>query len=186
MPDFERAAHAHDVEAVIACFANDIVIRSPVTQRTRFAGIEQASDLFRRVMSVISDIEFYETIGEGEKSQVIFWRGRVGSQYLEEANLLRLDDDGRIAEMTVFMRPIPGLLALATGLAASLAGRRHPIRGQLVRMLLGTLSALHRWGEPAVIALTGAGIPVSRAERIPKLSKRGSASVDSRTEGGSP
>lgn len=165
MLEFERAAHAHDADAVIACFANDIVIRSPVTQRIRFAGIEQASELFRCVMSVISDIEFYETIGEGEKSQVIFWRGRVGKHYLEEANLLRLGEDGRIEEMTVFMRPIPGLLALATGLAAELASRRHPIRGRLARMLLGTVSALYRWGEPAVIALTGAGVRVSKAEQ---------------------
>ena len=165
MREFESAAHAHDVDGVIACFANDIVIRSPVTQRIRFAGIEQASELFRCVMNVISDIEFYETIGEGEKSQVIFWRGRVGNHYLEEANLLRLGDDGRITEMTVFMRPIPGLMALATGLAAALATRRHPIRGRLARILLGTVSALYRWGEPSVIALTGAGIPVSKAEQ---------------------
>lgn len=172
MLDLERAAHAHDVDAVIACFANDILIRSPITQRIRFAGIERASDLFRRVMSLISDIEFYETIGEGEKSQVIFWRGRVGRHYLEEANLLRLDDDGRITEMTVFMRPIPGLLTLAAGLAASLAGRRHRIGGYLVRAMLGTLAAIYRWGEPMVVALAGAGVPVPRYEQRPRVPRR--------------
>jgi len=44
---FMSAQERHDVEAVIACFAPDIVIRSPITQRVRFEGVEQASDLFR-------------------------------------------------------------------------------------------------------------------------------------------
>jgi len=180
MRELELAAHAHDADAVIACFANDIVIRSPVTQRIRFADIEQANDLFRRVLQVISDIEFYETVEEGEATQVIFWRGRVGRQYLEEANLLRLDDDGRIREMTVFMRPIPGLLALAVGLAASLACRRHPIRGLAVRATLGLLAAVYRAGEPLVTALAGAGVPVPAEEQRP-AGTRGNADTSPAT-----
>ena len=157
MKPLEVASHNHDVEAVIGCFSSDIVIRSPITQRIRFEGIEQASDLFRRLFKIIRDIRFYETIGEGQQSQVIFWRGRVGRQYLEEANLLRLDEDGRIKEMTVFMRPVPGLLALAVGLASSLAGRKHFLRGLAVRMMLGPIATLFAIGEPLVVALTEAG-----------------------------
>lgn len=165
MKELEAAAHAHDVEAVIACFADDIVVRSPITQRIRFEGIDQARDLFRRVFTVISDIRFYETVGEGTATQVIFWKGRVGGQYLEEANLLRLDDDGRIREMTVFMRPAPGLLALAAGLASSLAGRHGRVRAALVRVALGLLAGALRLGEPAILRLTGAGVPVPEVER---------------------
>jgi len=160
MKEFEVATHNHDVEAVIACLSSEIVIRSPITQRVRFEGIEQASDLFRRVFKIISDIRFYETIGEGQQSQVIFWRGRVGRQYLEEANLLRLDDDGRIKEMTVFMRPVPGLLALTVELGSSLAGRRHFLRGLAVRAMLGPMARLFAIGEPLIVALTEAGVPV--------------------------
>jgi hypothetical protein len=167
MYDLQIAAQDHDVEAVIACLADDIVVRSPITQRIRFEGIDQASDLFRRVFDVISDIRFYETVGEGHQTQVIFWKGRVGSRYLEEANLLRLNDDGRIREMTVFMRPAPGLLALAAELASSLAGRHGRIRAFLVRVALGTLAALLRIGEPLILRLTGAGVPVPAAEQRP-------------------
>jgi hypothetical protein len=67
----ELAAHDHDVEAVIACFADDIIMRSPIRQSIRFEGIEQASDLFRRVFEVISEFRFYETVGEGEPTQVL-------------------------------------------------------------------------------------------------------------------
>ena len=158
MQALEAAAQDHDVEAVIECFADSIVVRSPITQRIRFVGIEQVSDLFRRVFDIVSDIRFYETVGEGEATQVIFWRGRVGRHYLEEANLLRLDESGDIAEMTVFMRPIPGVMALAVPLAASLAGRRGRVRALLVRLMLGPIAALYRAGEPAVIALAAVGV----------------------------
>lgn len=165
MDALQAAAHAHDVDAVIACFADDIIVRSPITQRIRFEGIEQASDLFRRVFDVISDIRFYETVGEGTPTQVIFWKGRVAGQYLEEANLLRLDADGRIREMTVFMRPAPGLLALAAALASSLASRHGRLRSVLVRAALGTLATILRVGEPLILRLTGAGVPVPSQEQ---------------------
>jgi len=161
---FMSAQERHDVEAVIACFAPDIVIRSPITQRVRFEGVEQASDLFRLVFRVIRDIRFYETIGDG-RSQVVFWRGRVGRNYIEEANLLRFDERGLVKEMTVFMRPVPGLLALAVELASSMAGRRSSLRGVVVRLMLGPMATIFRLGEPTIIALTAAGVPVPERER---------------------
>jgi hypothetical protein len=118
------------------------------------------SDLFERIFNGISDIKFFETIGEGTNNQVIFWQGRVGSEYLEEANLIRLDDQGRIREMTVFMRPIPGLLALASVLAPSLATRHGPVRACGVRSVLWLFYAVYRTAEPLVIRVTGAGVPV--------------------------
>lgn len=160
---FISAQERHDVEAVIACFAPDIVIRSPITQRVRFEGLEQASDLFRRVFRAISDIRVYEIIGEGH-NRVVFWRGRVGQNYLEEANLLRFDERGRVKEMTVFMRPLPGLLALAVELASSLAGRRSFLRGLVVRMMLSPMATIFRLGEPAITVLVAAGIPVPERE----------------------
>jgi SnoaL-like domain len=161
---FVSATERHDVEPVIACFAPGIIIRSPITQRIRFEGIEQASDLFRRVFCIISGTRVYETIGEGS-SQVVFWRARVGRNYLEEANLLRFDENGLVKEMTVFMRPVPGLLALAVELASSLSGSRSFLRGLAVRLLLGSMATIYRLCEPAIVALTAAEVPVSERER---------------------
>jgi SnoaL-like domain len=158
MEKLKQAAELHDCEAVIALFADDIVIRSPITTLIRFEGIEQAGDLFRRVFDVIEDIRFYETVGEGLPTQVIFWHGRVGGHYLEEANLLRLNDTGQIAEMTVFMRALPGLLALAERLAASLAGRKNKWRYVVVRLMLGFVGKLYRSNEAFVVGLTKAGV----------------------------
>jgi hypothetical protein len=165
MQALEVAVHAHDVEGVIACLAPDIVIRSPITQRIRFVGLDQASDLFRRVFKIVSNVRIYETVGDGEATQVIFWRGRVGRHYLEEANLLRLDEVGRIREMTVFMRPIPGLLALAEQLAASLASRHSVMRKLILSIMVSSIGTIYRLGEPTVVALAGAGVPNGDAAR---------------------
>jgi hypothetical protein len=159
------AAEAHDVDAVIACLAQDIVIRSPITQRIRFSGLEQAADLMRRVFDLVGEIRFYETVGEGERTQVIFWRGRIGGAYLEEANLLRIDADDRIGEMTVFMRPLPGLLALAATLGPSLARRRGRTRALLLKAMLAPLAAAYAAGEPLAVRLSRAGVEVPATER---------------------
>ena len=169
MKALEQAAEGHDVEGVIACFAPDIIIRSPITQRIRFSGIEQASDLFRRVFDLVSEIRFYETVGEGSTTQVIFWRGRVGRHYLEEANLLHLDGHGQIREMTVFMRPVPGVLALAARLASSLATRRGRLRAIAVRMALGSIASVYTAAEPTIVRLVGAGVHVPLSEWRPDL-----------------
>jgi hypothetical protein len=96
---------------------------------------------------------------------VVFWRGRVGRNYLEEANLLRFDETGHVKGMTVFMRPVPGLLMLGKELASSLSGRRSYLRGLAVRLLLSSIATIYRLGEPAIIALAAAGVPVSERER---------------------
>jgi SnoaL-like domain len=157
-----RAAEAHDCEAVIALFADDIIIRSPITTLIRFEGIDQARDLFRRVFDIIEDIRFYEMVGDGQ-TQVIFWQGRIKPHhYLEEANLLRINKDGKISEMTVFMRAVPGLLALAEQLASSFAGRKGRARQFIVRLLLGFVGVLYRRNEALVVKLTQAGEPVDQ------------------------
>jgi hypothetical protein len=84
---------------------------------------------------------------------------------LEEANLLRLDEVGRIREMTVFMRPIPGLLALAEQLAASLASRHSVMRKLILSIMVSSIGTIYRLGEPTVVALAGAGVPNGDAAR---------------------
>jgi hypothetical protein len=152
------AAEEHDPKALIALLAGTVIVRSPITDRIRFEGIDQACDLFERVFDSIHDIQFYEVVGAGTSTQVIFWRGTVAGCPLEEANLLQLNDQGRIAEMTVFMRPIPGLLQLVAELAPSLAGRHGRVRAVLVRSQLRLFSWLYRAAEPLVLSIARAGV----------------------------
>lgn len=153
------AGETHDPTAMVALLSQDVVVRSPITQRIRFEGIDQAADLFRRVFGIIRDIRFYLVVGEGADTQVIFWQGRVDGVYLEEANLIRMNERGEICEMTVFMRAVPGLLQLTSRIAPSLASRSSRPRAVLLRAQLAALSRVYRLAEPLVLRLSGAGVP---------------------------
>lgn len=158
------AVEAQDSAGVVALLAPDVILRSPITTRIRFEGVEQVGQVLEQVFKLLSDVKFYETIGEGTPNQVIFWRGRLGRHYLEEANLLRLDGQGRIREMTVFMRPLPGLLTFTATLAPSLARRRGWIRAAIIWPALAGIAAVYRLGEPLAAFLMGAGVPTSGEE----------------------
>jgi hypothetical protein len=160
-----EAGETHDPHAMVALLSNDVIIRSPISQRIRFEGIDQAADLFVRVFKAIDSIDFYEVVGGGTATQVIFWRGIVGGTYLEEANLLRINGDGLIAEMTVFMRAVPGLLQLLAALAPSLASRHSKRKAMFLRAQLKVLANVYRAAEPMVLSMAKAGVPVITANR---------------------
>jgi hypothetical protein len=155
-----EAGHSHDRLAMIDLFADDIIVRSPITQIIRFEGIDQARDLFLHVFDYIADIKFYKVIGQGSDEQVIFWRGLAGKTYLEEANLIKMNDKGQICEMTVFMRAIPGLMTFAAGIAPALARKHGLLRWLIVSVALKTVALLYNSAEPLVIKIAGVGVRV--------------------------
>jgi hypothetical protein len=153
-----KAAETHDHEMMIGLLADDIIVRSPITTLIRFEGIDQARELFTHVFSIISDIRFYDVVGTGDAKQVVFWRGRVGDIYLEEANLLKINDRGQIVEMTVFMRALPGLIDFASRITPALAHKHGKMRKWFIRMQLALLSLIYRSAEPMVVSMTKAGV----------------------------
>ena len=58
-------------------------------------------------------------IADGPDRALVF-RARIGDRQLEGLDLLRLDDNGAIAELTVMVRPVQGVLALAEAMKAKL------------------------------------------------------------------
>ena len=160
------AGEALDCEAFLATLSPSIIVRSPITQRIRFKGIDQVRHLFENVFTVIHGIQIYEHLGAGGPNQVIFWRGTVGrSTYLEEANLLKLDDQGRVCEMTVFMRAVPGLLELAAQLVPRLAARRGRWRSVVTGSLLRIFAAMYKANEGPIVRLSGVGTCVPDVPR---------------------
>jgi hypothetical protein len=154
------AVEANDAQALNALFAPDIVVRSPITQLVCFEGADQVSDLFVRIFAFLNNIRMYEVVGQSTATQVIFWRGKVGQTYLEEANLIKMNEQGQISEMTVFMRAIPGLLVLLSKIAPSLASRHGWFRALFIRFQLVVLAMVFRAAEPMVIRLSKAGVAI--------------------------
>jgi limonene-1,2-epoxide hydrolase len=118
--EFRAAVEAKDMDAAVALLAEDVVFHSPVVFRP-YHGREAVGTILRAVVEVFEDFEYQREIADGADRALVF-RARIGDRQLEGLDLLRLGADGSIAEFTVMIRPLQGVLALAEAMKAKLAG----------------------------------------------------------------
>jgi hypothetical protein len=105
---FRRAAEAKDVE-----------LHSPVLFRG-FEGREAASMILTHVAATLENLTYVdEAVGE-DNTVVLRFKANVGDLELEGIDYLTLDEDGRVADITVFMRPMRALTAFNTQMAERL------------------------------------------------------------------
>jgi hypothetical protein len=111
----DREALAGAVEATLA---EEIVFNSPVVFRP-YQGREAVMAVLRAVFDVLEDFRYDEEFEAGDRHALIF-RARVGDREVQGLDLLGLDDDGKVSELTVMVRPMSGMLALAEAMKARL------------------------------------------------------------------
>lgn len=119
---FRAAVERADIDAASELFASEIVFHSPVTFHP-FIGRETVARLLGEVAQVFEDFRYTGQLAAGELHALIF-RAQVGGREVEGLDLLRVGADGLIAEFTVMLRPLSGLLpfAQAMGERAAAAG----------------------------------------------------------------
>lgn len=108
-----QALQAADADAMLAALTDDVTLRVAVHDEP-FAGHAAASFVLRAVLAgALHDIEITEAFGDAP--QVIGFRARVAGHPDPADGLLlaRPDPTGRIADLTVYLRPLPALQALA-------------------------------------------------------------------------
>jgi hypothetical protein len=115
MRAFREAVEAQDLDAAIALLHDDVLFHSPFAHRP-FDGKEAASHVLRSVFEVFEDFRYTDELDGDEASGLVF-RARVGDKQLQGLDLIRTDDDGRIVEFTVMVRPANGLMALGQAMA---------------------------------------------------------------------
>lgn len=152
------AMEAGDIEGVMATTAPDVVLRSPITDKFQFRGHAELRELMEVVLETVADIRYYEEIGD-DRTRAVFYRARVGSQPVDEACLIRLDDQARITEFTIWYRPLPGLASVAAGLAPRLTRRHSRARAAVVAAGTGLIALLAVRGEPPLLRLVRPGRP---------------------------
>jgi hypothetical protein len=149
---FRAAFMSADLDALIDTMAPDVELRSPITLGYRFRGREELRELMLDVLAVVRDTTYFEEVGD-ERVRALFGRSRVGAQAIEEAVLLRFDADGRVRELTLHVRPLPGLAALAAELAPRIMRRRHGQPGAAAGALMRPLVPVTRLGDRAAVRL---------------------------------
>lgn len=116
---FPAAIQARDHRALVDTLAPDVVLHSAVT-RTTFEGSETVGELYAAVIDSFEEVEVVDEFST-EGTHAFFWRGRIDGRFVEGADRLRLDEAGKVCEITVVGRPLSGLTAFLTGIGARFA-----------------------------------------------------------------
>jgi hypothetical protein len=106
---FRAAAEAKDVELMTEVLREDVVLHSPILFRG-FEGREMVGQVLTHVAATLEDLTYVDELA-GERTVCLRFKARVGDRELEGIDFLELDDDGRVAELTVFMRPLSAINA---------------------------------------------------------------------------
>jgi hypothetical protein len=106
---FRRAAEAKDLDLLTETLREDVVLHSPILFRG-FEGREMVSAVLTHVAATLEDLTYIDELHEGN-SVALRFKANVGDRELEGIDFLELDDDGRVAVLTVFMRPMSALTA---------------------------------------------------------------------------
>jgi hypothetical protein len=104
---FRVAAEAKDVELMTETLREDVVLHSPILFRG-FEGREIVGQVLTHVAATLEDLTYVDEL-VGENSVCLRFKANVGDRELEGIDFLELDEDGKVAELTVFMRPLSAL-----------------------------------------------------------------------------
>jgi hypothetical protein len=150
--EFRAAGERADLAAFLETLAPNVEVRSPISFRTRFDGLDDVAPLMRAAFDVIHDIDYFEDVGTSS-TRALFYRARIGGQPVEGVILVRLDERAKVVEMTLFFRPLPGLTALTARLTPRLAAQRGRARSLVLAAMTRPVAALTRAGDVVGVRL---------------------------------
>lgn len=115
---FRRAAEAKDLDLLSEALREDVVLHSPILFRG-FEGREIVSQVLTHVAATLEGLTYTDELVEGDTVCLRF-KAQVGDRELEGIDFLELDADGKVAELTVFMRPLSAITAFNEQMKARL------------------------------------------------------------------
>jgi hypothetical protein len=109
---FKAAAERADADAMAAALADDVVFRSPVVFRPYQGHAVVSTILVEGAFKVFEGFRYTDRF-EAALSAVLVFEARVGDREVQGVDLLRFNGEGKVCELTVIVRPMSGLVALA-------------------------------------------------------------------------
>jgi hypothetical protein len=117
---FRSAIEAHNLEDMVAAFAPDAVLHSPVSFKP-FEGREAIARLLGILLEVFEDFHYTDQLEAPDGTLGLVFRTRIGTRDVEGLDLLRFDDHAMIRELTVMVRPRSAVEALLEAVGKRLA-----------------------------------------------------------------
>jgi SnoaL-like domain len=106
---FRVAAEAKDVELMTETLREDVVLHSPILFRG-FEGRDVVGQVLTHVAATLEGLTYVDELHDGN-SVCLRFKAKVGELELEGIDYLELDDEGKVTELTVFMRPLSAINA---------------------------------------------------------------------------
>jgi hypothetical protein len=115
---FRAAAESKDFSAIDVLFTEDVTFRSPVVFK-QYEGRDAVAMLLGAVSQVFEDFRYTDHL-ETDNSAALCFSAKIDDRELEGIDLLHFDDEGRINDMAVYVRPMSGVHALAEAMQKKL------------------------------------------------------------------
>ncbi|TPQ22452.1 nuclear transport factor 2 family protein [Streptomyces sporangiiformans] len=118
MNPFRKAVEDGDHAAVVDLLAEDVVFTSPVVFKP-YAGKAITAAILGGVMRVFEDFRYVREIADADgRDLALVFEARVGDREIQGCDFLHFDEDGRIDDLVVMVRPLSAAQALQQAMAA--------------------------------------------------------------------
>ncbi|MFD9031931.1 nuclear transport factor 2 family protein [Streptomyces sp. NPDC059567] len=118
MHPFRKAVEDRDPSAVAALLADDVVFTSPVAFKP-YAGKAITAAILRGVLRVFEDFTYVREIANPDgRDHALVFTATVNGRQIQGCDFLHFDEDGRIDDFTVMVRPLSAAQALAEAMGA--------------------------------------------------------------------
>jgi hypothetical protein len=122
MPDphpFRRAAESKDLDLLRETLTEDVVLHSPILFKG-FEGREMAMVVLANVIEVFEDFRYLDEV-HGDGTVVLRFAAKVDGKFeIEGIDYLTLEEEGRVTDLTVFLRPQKAVQAFNEQMVARL------------------------------------------------------------------
>ncbi|MET7916648.1 nuclear transport factor 2 family protein [Streptomyces avermitilis] len=118
MHPFRKAVEAGDHAAIEALLAEDVVFTSPVAFNP-YPGKAITAAILRGVSRVFTDFHYVREIaGADGRDHALVFEAKVGDKTITGCDFLHFDEDGRIDDFMVMVRPLTAAVALSEAMGA--------------------------------------------------------------------
>jgi hypothetical protein len=118
---FRQAVETADLDALMDAMREDVVLRSPVTFKP-YEGKEAVRNLLSIIMRTFEDFSYVHEL-QGDGLSALIFKARVGEKQLDGLDLIEFDDAGLVKTLTVMVRPMSAVIALAETVGPQLAAQ---------------------------------------------------------------
>ncbi|MER5903446.1 nuclear transport factor 2 family protein [Streptomyces mirabilis] len=118
MHPFRKAVEAGDLTAIEEMLADDVVFTSPVAFKP-YPGKAITAAILRGVSRVFTDFRYVREIaGADGRDHALVFTAKVGDKELNGCDFLHFDEDGKIDDLMVMVRPLSAAHALSEAMGA--------------------------------------------------------------------